>query len=101
MVKRKPMSFDDLLLELKGQKTVQEDPKNIPLEKLFHDAFMAKYSNMNSFAAFMEKGNFQAQTREDINNIQEELLDRHVARESQFADWQAMLDTATKEHNAN
>jgi hypothetical protein len=97
--KHKPMSFDDLLMELKGQKTVQEDPGNIPLEKLFHDSFMAKHSNMNSFAEFMEKGNFQADTLREINNIQDELFDRHVARETKFSNWQTMLDTAKQEHS--
>jgi hypothetical protein len=98
--KHKPMSFDDLLLELKGQKTVQEDPKHVPFEKLFHESFMEKYTNMSSFASFMEKGNFQANTREEMKNIQDELFDRHVARETKFSGWQAMLDTATKEYEA-
>lgn len=100
MGKHKPMSFDDLLMELKGQKNIQEDPGNIPLEKLFHNSFMAKHSNSNSFAEFMEKGNFQADTLREINNIQDELFDRHVARETEFADWQAMLNTANKEYEA-
>ncbi|QAY68475.1 hypothetical protein [Paenibacillus protaetiae] len=90
------MSFDDLLLELKGQKKAQDDPNHMPLEKLFHESFMAKHSNMGSFAEFMEKGNFQADTLEEIHNIPDELFDRHVARETEFANWQAMLDTATK-----
>ncbi|QKS46414.1 hypothetical protein HUB94_06515 [Paenibacillus cellulosilyticus] len=93
------MSFDDLLMELKGQKNVQEDPGNVPLEKLFHDAFMTKHSNVSSFAEFMEKGNFQADTLREISNIQDELFDRHVARETKFSNWQAMLDTAKKEHS--
>ncbi|QHW31411.1 hypothetical protein GZH47_11530 [Paenibacillus rhizovicinus] len=91
------MPFDELLKELQGQKTVQEDPDHIPLEKLFHEGFMKKHTKCESFAAFKEKGNFQIDTREDIKNIPDELFDRHVARETNFSDWHAMLDAATKE----
>lgn len=92
------MSFDDLLVELQGQRTVQEDPNNVPLEKLFNESFMSKHSGFSSFGAFVEKGNFQIQTQEDVNNIPDELFDRHVARETNFSDWKSMLETANKEY---
>ncbi|WP_341281188.1 hypothetical protein [Paenibacillus sp. FSL H8-0537] len=90
------MSFDDLLKELQGQKTNQEDPNEVSLQELFNDAFMSKHSSSSSFGQFLEKGNFQAETHEEIDNIPDELFDRHVARETEFADWKSMLDTATK-----
>lgn len=92
------MSFDELLLDLQGQKMNQNDPNHVSLDDLFNEAFMSKHSSFNSFGAFAEKGNFQVHTQEDINNIPDELFDRHVARETDFADWKSMLDTATKEH---
>ncbi|NIK78022.1 hypothetical protein FHS15_003160 [Paenibacillus castaneae] len=92
------MSFDDLLKELQGQKSIQEDPDHISLEKLFNESFMSKHSSLQSFGAFLEKGNFQVQTREDIQDIPDELFDRHVARETDFTTWESMLDTATKEY---
>ncbi|MFC5471327.1 hypothetical protein ACFPPD_21805 [Cohnella suwonensis] len=92
------MSFDELLKDLQGQKTIQEDPNHISLEKLFNEKFMGKHSRSASFDEFMEKGNFQAKTREEISNILEELLDRHVARETDFKDWKSMLDAANKEY---
>ncbi|USB33944.1 hypothetical protein [Paenibacillus sp. YPG26] len=92
------MSFDDLLVELQGQKTAQEDPNNVSLDKLFNKSFMSKYSGHDSFAAFLEKGNFQVHTQEDVNNIPDELFDRHVARETSFPDWKSMLETANKEY---
>lgn len=97
MRKNKPMAFDELLKELQGQKTVQEDPDFIPLVQLFNETFMKKHSKMNSFAEFLTKGNFQVETREDILNIPDELFDRHIARETDFANWHTMLETATKE----
>ncbi|MBB3112000.1 hypothetical protein FHS18_004068 [Paenibacillus phyllosphaerae] len=93
------MSFDDLLMELQGQKTVQEDPNNVSLDKLFNESFMSQHSSHSSFEAFVEKGNFQVKVREDINNIPDELFDRHVARETDFADWDAMLAAATTAYN--
>jgi hypothetical protein len=92
------MSFDELLKELQGQETIEEDPNFISLEKLFHESFMSKYSSFTCFGEFLEKGNFQAKTHEDINKISGELFDRHVARETNFPDWDSMLATATMEY---
>lgn len=92
------MSLDELLLDLKDQKTINEDPNYISLEELFNESFMSKCSNFKSFEEFLEKGNFQADTEEDINNIHDELFDRHVVRETTFSNWKSMLDTAHKEY---
>lgn len=92
------MSFDDLLKELQGQKTIQADPNQPSLDQLFNEPFMRKHSSFKSFGEFLEKGNFQAETQEDINNISDELFDRHVVRETDFANWKSMLDAATKEY---
>lgn len=100
MRKNKPMALDDLLKELQGLKTVQVDPDGVLLVKLFDETFMKKHSHMNSFAEFLTKGNFQVQTREDVRNIPDELFDRHVARETDFENWDVMLETATKEYES-
>jgi hypothetical protein len=97
--KHKPMSFDELLLDLKGQKAMQDDPSHVSLDELFNESFMSKHSSFKSFAEFLVKGNFQVKTQEDIDNIPDELFDRHVARETDFADWKSMLERATKEHD--
>jgi hypothetical protein len=92
------MSFDELLKDLQGQKMIQEDPNHITLEELFNESFMSKHSSFKSFGEFLEQGNFQVKTREDINNIPDELFDRHVARKTDFANWKSMLDKATLEY---
>ncbi|MFC5704103.1 hypothetical protein ACFPVX_22675 [Cohnella faecalis] len=92
------MSFDELLKDLQGQRTIQEDPNHVPLEKLFNESFMSKHSGFKSFEEFLEKGNFQVRTQEDVKNIPDELFDRHVARETGFANWEAMLAAATAEY---
>jgi hypothetical protein len=94
------MSFDELLKDLQGQKTIQQDPNHISLDELFNESFMSKHSSFKSFGEFLEKGSFQVKTEADINNIDDELFDRHVVRETDFADWKSMLDTATMESAA-
>jgi hypothetical protein len=94
---QKPMSFDDLLKDLQGQKAVQEDSA-VSLDQLFNESFMTKYSRLASFEEFLEKGNFQVKALEDVQNIPDELFDRHVERETQFANWKSMLDKATTEY---
>ncbi|RKN64193.1 hypothetical protein D7M11_34260 [Paenibacillus ginsengarvi] len=98
MKKHKLISFDELLKELQGQKTIEEDPNHISLEKLFSESFMSKHSSFKSFGEFLDKGNFQAKTHEDVNNISGELFDRHVVRETDFSNWESMLATATMEY---
>jgi hypothetical protein len=98
MRQQKAMSLDDLMKELQGQKTIQENPDHISLDELFNESFMSKHSGFKSFEEFLIKGNFQVKTQEDIAGINDELFDRHVVRETDFANWISMLDTATKEH---
>jgi hypothetical protein len=92
------MTMEELMNELQGQKMNQEDPNEISFEKLFNEEFMSKYSNCKSFDEFVIKGNFQVKTEEDVADIPDELFDRHVARETKFADWKSMLETANKEY---
>ncbi|WP_238188481.1 hypothetical protein [Paenibacillus sp. L3-i20] len=91
------MSFEDLLKELQEQKANKDDSAEATLERLFNESFMNKHSYSKSFQEFLEKGNFQAWTQEDVNLIPEELWNRHVARETKFADWKTMLETANSE----
>jgi len=97
---QKAMSLEDLMKELQGQKTIQEDPDHVSLDELFNEQFMAKHTSCKSFDEFLVKGNFQVETQEDIANLNEELFDRHVVRETKFANWKSMLDTATREHDS-
>jgi hypothetical protein len=93
--RKAPMSFDDLLKELQDQRANPEEQAS--LGKLFNEAFMSQYSNCKTIQEFLEKGNFQAWSTEDMSLIPEELLNRHVARETKFADWPSMLEKAKSE----
>lgn len=96
MRKQKAMTFDELLKDLQGQKAMKEDPNRVSLNKLFNEAFMRKFSGFSSFGEFMEKGNFQADSLEDIDKLHGELFDRHIARETDFKDWASMLAAASE-----
>ena len=98
MRKHKPMSFDDLLKDLQGQNKAEGDPNFVELDLLFTDSFMEKHSNFKDFAAFLEKGNFQVKTYEDVRNIPDELFDRYIDRETDYSNWESMLEAANKEY---
>src|SRR5690606_21623160 len=98
--RHRPRSCDDLLLARRGQTTSQAVQDEQSLSQMFNERFMSTQSGFTSFAAFLEKGNFQAETREQLSTLEGELFDRHVARETDFADWQSMLDAATAAINA-
>lgn len=97
MRRNKPISFDDLLKELQDQKSNQAEADQASLGVLFNDSFMSRHSSCKSIQEFLERGNFQAWNREDLALIPEELLNRHVARETEFADYQSMLNAASAE----
>lgn len=92
------MSFDELLKDLKGENKVEENSNEVPLAQLLNDSFMSKHTRFTNFADFLEKGNFQVATREDIANIPDELFDRHINRETDFPDWESMLEAANREY---
>ncbi|MBW5447713.1 hypothetical protein GE107_16790 [Cohnella sp. CFH 77786] len=94
------MSFDELLRELQGQKANEGTQDPISLETLFDETFMRRWSSFKSFEEFLRKGNFDVKTQADIDNIPDELFDRHVNRETDFRDWKSMLNQAHAEHAA-
>ncbi len=94
------MSFEDLLKELQGQKE-QKETGETSLKELFGESFMTRYTKHGSFEAFLEKGNFQVETQEDIAQLPDEFFDRHVVRETDFDSWKSMLDEAKKQHEQN
>lgn len=52
-------------------------------------------------SSFLVKGQFQADTLKDMDNIAGELFDRHIARETDFSIWKSMLETANKEYESD
>ncbi|WP_246469483.1 hypothetical protein [Cohnella nanjingensis] len=89
-----------MLQELQGKNASENDQQQVTLEALFPASFMTKHSSFDSFQAFLAKGNFAARSLDEVRNVAGELLDRHVKRETDFEDWQGMLDQANKDYAA-
>ncbi|WP_420849510.1 hypothetical protein [Paenibacillus montanisoli] len=98
--RNKPISFDELLKELQGAKSNEGVQNHVSFEMLFHETFMSRYSSFKCFNEFLRKGNFDVKTLEDVDNIPEELFDRHVDRETDFDSWKTMLGRANEEYEA-
>lgn len=62
---------------------------------------MCRYSSFKNFDEFLRKGNFDVRSQKDIDNIPDELFDRHVDRETDFDSWQSMLNRANEEYAAS
>lgn len=96
--RNKPISFDELLKELQDAKSNEGAQNGVSIEMLFHETFMSRYTSFKCFNEFLHKGSFDVKTREDIDKIPEELLDRHVDRETDFDSWKSMLARANEEY---
>lgn len=93
--------FDNLqkeLRELEQKSQELNDTQEISLYELFDNSFMIQYTKFNSFDEFLKAGNFNVESNEDFEAIPENELDQHVANNSNFEDWQDMLDTAGTEY---
>ncbi|MBA2846165.1 hypothetical protein HNP88_000349 [Methanococcus maripaludis] len=71
-----------------------EGTHNIPFNELFNRNFMLKYTNCSDVEEFFEKGGFKADTEEEFEKIDEELLDKHVSENTKFGTWVEMLNGA-------
>lgn len=93
--------FDDLEKQLQrmsdGAKELSET-KSIPLDDLFTPSFMRKYSSFSSFDEFLSAGNFNADTQEAFEAIQDELLNKHISLTTSFKSWDDMLEEATDQY---
>lgn len=72
------------------------EPQLIDFDKVFDISFMRKYTKYKTFAKFLSGGKFNITCQKDF----EELMDKHVAKNTQFKTWQEMLDFATDKYIA-
>lgn len=71
------------------------EPQLIEFDKVFDISFMRRYTKYKTFAKFLTGGKFNITCQKDFEDLPEELMDRHVAKNTQFKSWQEMLDFAT------
>lgn len=74
------------------------EPQLIEFDKVFNISFMRKYTNYKTFAKFLSGGKFNITCQKDFEELPEDLMDKHVSKNTQFKTWQEMLDFATDKY---
>ena len=74
------------------------EPQLIEFDKVFNISFMRKYTNYKTFAKFLTGGKFNITCQKDFEELPEDLMDKHVSKNTQFKTWQEMLDYATDKY---
>lgn len=74
------------------------EPQLIEFDKVFNISFMRKYTNYKTFAKFLTGGKFNITCQKDFEELPEDLMDKHVYKNTQFKTWQEMLDFATDKY---
>lgn len=74
------------------------EPQLIEFDKVFNISFMRKYTNYKTFAKFLTGGKFNITYQKDFEELPEDLMDKHVSKNTQFKTWQEMLDFATDKY---
>lgn len=74
------------------------EPQLIEFDKVFNISFMRKYTNYKTFAKFLTGGKFNITCQKDFEELPEDLMDKHVSKNTQFKTWQEILDFATDKY---
>lgn len=74
------------------------EPQLIEFDKVFNISFMRKYTNYKTFAKFLTGGKFNITCQKDFEELPEDLMNKHVSKNTQFKTWQEMLDFATDKY---
>lgn len=74
------------------------EPQLIEFDKVFNISFMRKYTNYKTFAKFLTGGKFNITCQKDFEELPEDLMDKHVSKNTEFKTWQEMLDFATDKY---
>lgn len=69
----------------------------LDIHKAFNKEFMSKYTEYECLESFLEAGGFSF----DIESIPEDALNQYVSSNTDFEDWQEMLDAAVAEFIEN
>ena len=59
---------------------------------------MLKHSRYSSLDALLEAGGFQAKTNKELEAIPQKELDAHIAKNTKFKSWEAMLEEAVDQY---
>ena len=62
----------------------------VSLGVLFNDKFMKMYTKFSTIDEFFDASDFVINTREDLDSIELNALDKHVANTTKFSTWDDM-----------
>lgn len=68
---------------------------------IFDTSFMNKYTNCSNINEFFDNGGFNINSQEDLENIDDNVLDKYVSTSTSFSSWNEMLKTASVEYTKN
>ncbi len=86
--------FDDIIKQLNDMQQKAHnlsERTEVPILEIYNDKFMSENTDFSSFEEFLEKGNFDI---ENIEEIEDEVIDAFVAQHSKFNSWDEFLDRA-------
>lgn len=89
--------LDEFRRELKQiQKNANElsGENEVSFDELFSTQFMSKYTSFKSFDELLEAGSFVVNSKEDFEKIPDDLFDDHIAKNTNFDDWESMQEEA-------
>jgi len=86
--------FDDIIKQLNDMQQKTQDLSErteVPILEIYNDTFMIENTDFISFEELLEKGNFDI---ENIEAIEDEVIDAFVAQHSKFNSWDELLGRA-------
>jgi len=66
-------------------------------EEVFTSAFMERYTDVESFEAFLAESEWDVSSKADFADVSESEFDEYVAERTRFADWEEMMGRASEE----
>lgn len=71
---------------------------NVSFEELFDLGFMDKNTDFSTFQLFLEHFEFDVNSQEEFENLDEGELDNAIQKSSCFTSWKEMYEVAGKEY---
>ncbi|MFC3477375.1 hypothetical protein [Halobacterium litoreum] len=66
-------------------------------EEVFTPGFMQRYTEVESFEAFLAESEWDVSSKADFADVSESEFDEYVAERTRFGDWEEMMGRASEE----
>lgn len=93
--------FDELEKQLRQLDEGAKDlgkTEQVSFEELFSASFMQKHTSFSSVDELFSAGGFKVESQEDFDAIPDVELNKHIAANTNFENWEDMLDEATTQY---